>query len=109
MRSRQEVSIKSNMNKIKFSKKSIVYFIIVLLILYILFFDSASFYKTLIIKNKLTTLQYDIEELEKENEHLKLENKKLENDKNILEKKARELGMQKEGEEIFIFKESEGL
>lgn len=97
------------MNKIKFSKKSIVYFIIVLLILYILFFDSASFYKTLIIKNKLTTLQYDIEELEKENEHLKLENKKLENDKNILEKKARELGMQKEGEEIFIFKESEGL
>jgi len=103
------VCIKTNMNKIKFSKKSIVYIIIVLLILYILFFDSASFYKTLIIKNKLTTLQHNIEELEKENGQLKLENKKLENDKNILEKKARELGMQKEGEEIFIFKESEGL
>lgn len=97
------------MNKIKFSKKSFVYIIIVLLILYILFFDSASFYKTLIIKNRLTTLQHDIEKLKKENGQLKLENKKLENDKNILEKKAREIGMQKEGEEIFIFKESEGL
>lgn len=97
------------MNKIKFSKKSFVYIIIALLILYILFFDSASFYKTIVIKNKLTNLQNDIEELKKENEQLKLENKKLENDKNILEKKARELGMQKEGEEIFIFKESEGL
>ena len=97
------------MNKIKFSKKSFVYIIIALLILYILFFDSASFYKTLIIKNNLTTLQHDIEKLKKENGQLKLENKKLESDKNILEKKARELGMQKEGEEIFIFKESEGL
>ena len=97
------------MNKIKFSKKSFVYIIIVLLILYILFFDNASFYKTLVIKNRLTTLQHDIEKLKKENGQLKLENKKLENDKNILEKKAREIGMQKEGVEIFIFKESEGL
>ena len=97
------------MNKIKFSKKSFVYIIIILLISYILFFDSASFYKTLNIKNKLALLQHDIEDLKKENEQLKFENKKLENDKSVWEKKARELGMQKEGEEIFIFKESDGL
>jgi len=97
------------MNKIKFSKKSIVYIIIIMLILYIFFIDSASFYKTFMIKHKLITLQQDIEELKTENEQLKAENEKLENDKSIWEKKARELGMQKEGEEIFIFKESEGL
>ena len=97
------------MNKIKFSKKSVVYIIIVLLILYILFFDSASFYRTYKIKHKLKTLQHDIEDLKKENEQLKLENMKLMDDTNIWEKKARELGMQKVGEEIFIFKESEGL
>ncbi len=97
------------MNKTKFSKKSIIYIIIVFLILYIFFFDSASIYKTYTIKHKLVTLQQDIEELKKENEQLKLQNKNLENDKNTWEKKARELGMQKEGEEIFIFKESEDL
>jgi cell division protein FtsB len=95
--------------KIKYSKKSFVYIIIVLLILYILVFDSASFYKTDKIKHKLKTLQHDIEDLEKENEQLKLENIKLENDKSILEDKARGLGMQKEGEEIFLFKESEDI
>ena len=103
------MNIKLNMNKIKFSKKSIVYIIIILLIIYILFIDSASFYKTFIMKHKLETLQQDIEELKKENEQLKVENGKLENDRSTWEKKARELGMQKEGEEIFIFKESEGL
>lgn len=97
------------MNRIKFPKKSFVYIIIILLIFYILFFDSASFYKTYSVKKKLTTLQIDIENLEKENEQLKFENKKLEDDKNIWEMKARELGMQKEGEDIYIFKESEDL
>ena len=57
------------MNKIKFSKKSFVYVIIILLILYILFFDSASFYKTLNIKNKFTLIDRiitkDIKEAEK--------------------------------------------
>ena len=97
------------MDKFKFSKKSFVYIIMILLILYIIFFDSASFYKTDRIKHKLVSLQHDIEELKKDNEQLKLENEKLENDKNIWEEKARELGMQKKGEEIYIFKESEGF
>jgi len=94
------------MNKLKFSKKSIVYLIILFLILYILFFDSASFYKTYTIKRKLETLEKDIKDIKVENEKLKQENEKLENDKEIWEKKARELGMQKEGEEIFLFKET---
>ena len=97
------------MNKVKFSKKSFVYIIIAFLVVYILFLDSASFYKTNKIKNKLITLQRDIDNLKQENEKLKQENIKLENDKNILEEKARGLGMQKGGEEIFLFKESEDL
>lgn len=97
------------MRKIKFSKKSFAYIFILILILYILFFDSASFYKTYRIKHKLKTLQQDIEILTKENERLKLENEKLENDKGMLEEKARDIGMQKNGEEIFRFKESDGF
>lgn len=96
------------MNKFKFKKKSIAYIIILFLLLYILFFDNASFYKTYKIKHKLTTLQKDIEDIKKENEKLKLENTKLENDKELWEKKAREIGMQKEGEEIFMFKGTDG-
>ncbi|MDP8267377.1 MAG: septum formation initiator family protein [Candidatus Tenebribacter davisii] len=97
------------MNKINFSKKSIVYILILFLILYILFFDSASFYNTYRLKHNMTTLEQNISELQKENEQLKIENEKLETDKDIWEKKARELGMQKEGEEIFRFKESDDL
>jgi len=97
------------MRKIKFSKKSFAYIFILILVLYILFFDSASFYKTYRIKHKLKTLQQDIEILTKENERLKLENEKLENDKGTLEEKARDIGMQKDGEEIFRFKESDGF
>ena len=97
------------MVKLKFSKKSFIYIIIAFLVIYILFIDSASFYKTFKMKNKLITLEKDIENLKKANDGLKLENTKLENDKDIWEKKAREIGMQKEGEEIFIFKESNGL
>jgi len=95
--------------KIKYSKKSIVYIVMALLILYILFFDSSSFYNTYRVKDKMLTLQQDIQKLKIENEQLKLENEKLENDKSIIEREARGLGMQKEGEEIFIFKESNDL
>ncbi|MCF7858771.1 MAG: septum formation initiator family protein [Candidatus Cloacimonetes bacterium] len=97
------------MNKLKFSKKSFVYVIILILVLYILFFDSASFYQTYKIKHKLASLQKDIDTLLQENERLKVENQKLEKDKATWEKKAREIGMKKEGEEIFIFKESDDL
>ena len=101
--------MKLSMVKIKYSKKSIVYILMVLLILYILFFDSASFYNTYRVKHRMLTLNQDIEKLKIENEQLKLENEKLENDKSILEKEARGLGMQKKREEIFLFKESEDL
>ena len=101
--------MKFNLLKIKYSKKSIVYIVMALLILYILFFDSASFYNTQKIKHKMLTLNQDIEKLKIENEQLKSENEKLESDKSILEEKARELGMQNEGEEIFLFKESEDI
>ena len=101
--------MKLSMVKIKYSKKSIVYIVIALLILYILFFDSASFYNTYKVKHRMLTLNQDIGKLKIENEQLKLENEKLENDKSIIEREARKLGMQKKGEDIFLFSESEDL
>ena len=43
----------------------------------------------------------------KENERLKKENDELRHNNKLLEQEARKLGMQKEGEEIFLFKEEQ--
>lgn len=85
-------------------KKLIYYFIIALLVLYILVFDDASFLQKHQARKKMHQLQEQIEALRLENERLQLENEKLQVDELTLEKKARELGMRKEGEEIFRFK-----
>ncbi len=61
------------------------------------------------MKKKLNELKINIENLETENQRLREENKKLEKDAKTWEKKARELGMQKQGEEIFLFKDEEEL
>ena len=83
-------------------KKSIYYIIIAILLIYIFFFDNSSF-----IKKQHAELKANIDLLEQENLRLKEENNKLLNDAKTWEKKARELGMQKEGEEIFLFKNDE--
>lgn len=90
-------------------KKSIYYIIILILLIYIFFFDNSSFYRKFLIKKQLTELKADINLLEQENLRLKEENDKLLNDAKTWEKKARELGMQKEGEEIFLFKSDEDI
>ena len=90
-------------------KKSIYYIIIIILIIYIIFFDNSSFYRKFLIKNQLTELKANINLLEQENLRLKKENDKLLNNAKTWEKKARELGMQKEGEEIFLFKSDEDI
>ena len=90
-------------------KKSIYYIIIIILIIYILFFDNSSFYRKFLIKNQLTELKANINLLEQENLRLKQENDKLLNNAKTWEKKARELGMHKEGEEIFLFKSDEDI
>ncbi len=85
-------------------KKLIYYFIILALIIYIVFIDSASFLRRYKTRQKLESVIADVESLRKENDRLRQENENLENDKKIWEKKARELGMQKKGDEVFIFK-----
>ena len=89
------------------NKKYVFIAIIFLLIVYILFFDSASFYKKHEFKKQLQAVKADIEALEGENQRLREENEKLAKDMKTWEKKARELGMQKENEEIFLFKEDD--
>ena len=92
------------MNKIR--KKKIVFFIIIFFILiYILFLDSSSFYKKHVAKRKYLALKSNIDKIDEINKKLHIENDELENDPKVWEKKAREFGMQKEGEEIFLFKE----
>ncbi len=88
-------------------KKSIYYIIIAILLIYIFFFDNSSFFRKFLIKKQHAELKANIDLLEQENLRLKEENNKLLNDAKTWEKKARELGMQKEGEEIFLFKNDE--
>lgn len=56
------------------------------------------------LKREISQIQEDIKRLQKENESLRIEIEKLENDPFTIEKKAREkLGMIKEGEFKFRF------
>ncbi|MDO9577985.1 MAG: septum formation initiator family protein [Candidatus Cloacimonadales bacterium] len=90
----------------KLKKKDIIFYsIIFLLIIYIAFIDSASYYRRYRTKQKLEIVKADLETMIQENQRLQEENKKLEHDRSIWEKKARELGMQKNGDEVFMFKE----
>jgi cell division protein FtsB len=91
----------------KLNKRSIFYFILAALIIYILFLDNSSFLAKVKHSLRVKKLEGEIENLSQENEHLKSENEALKNDKDVIEEKARELGMQKENEEVFIFKEDD--
>lgn len=92
----------------KLKKKDIFFYgIIILLLIYITFIDSASYYRRYRTKQKLETVKADLQTLQKENQRLLEENEKLEHDMSIWEKKARELGMQKNGDEVFMFKEND--
>ncbi len=92
----------------RFRKKNLVFYgIITLLLLYILFFDSNSYLRLYKTKQKLAEAQQNLTELMKENDRLRAENEQLENNRQIWEMKARELGMQKDGDEVYIFKKGE--
>ena len=86
-------------------KKSWVFLVIIsALMIYIFFVDSSSFLQRWLVKRENAALKEEIIALEEENERLRKENKTLETDKKSWEQKAREFGMQKKGEEIFLFK-----
>ena len=80
-------------------------FVVIFLIIYVLFLDSASLYKRFQIKRKLAKKEAEMEFFEKENERLAKENNDLETNTRSWESKARDLGMQKEAEEIYRFKQ----
>ena len=91
----------------KFNKRSIFYIILAVLIIYILFLDNSSFLQRFKYHLRVRKLEKDMENLQTENEQLTEENEALKNDPDVIEEKARELGMQKENEEVFIFKEED--
>ena len=72
-----------------------------------LFIDSSSFLQRFKMKLKNKNMQADVEAISKENERLRKESEDLKTNPKVWEKKARELGMQKEDEEIYIFKEKD--
>ncbi|MCF7794504.1 MAG: septum formation initiator family protein [Candidatus Cloacimonetes bacterium] len=92
----------------KIRKKDIIFYgIIIVLLLYIFVFDSYSYYRRFDTKRKLANVQKELEDLLEDNDRLREENERLANDKQIWEKKARELGMQKKGDEVYLFSEEE--
>jgi len=92
------------MNKIQ-NKKIFFFIIIFAILIYILFFSSSSFYKKYVAKRKYLALKSKIEKIDEINKNLQIENEELENNPEVWEKKARAFGMQKESEEIYLFKE----
>lgn len=89
----------------KLKKKNIFYFgIIIIILLYVFVFDDYSLLQRFSTIKELNELEQNLNDLLKENERLREENEKLIHDKNIWEKKARELGMQKNGDEVYHFK-----
>lgn len=86
-------------------RKLIYLLVVTLLISYIVFLDEASLYKRYQIKKKLKKKKAEMEFFQKENERLAKENNDLETNVRSWESKARDLGMQKDAEEIFRFKQ----
>lgn len=88
-------------------KKHIVFYVIVLfLLVYIAFIDSASFFHRFKVQKRYENLQSTLEKLELENKELEAENDRLKNDPGTWEKLAREAyGMRGQDEENYLFSE----
>ena len=92
----------------KFKRRGLIFYIIIfLLIAYILFIDDSSFFQRFKYRMDLKRLQSEIENLEKDNARLEKENEDLKKNPKTWEKHARDMGMQKDNEETFIFKEED--
>jgi len=83
-------------------------FIFIAIILWLLFFSENNFIKILKDKIKLEQRSQKIAELKENKKQLENEYKKLlDQDSTLMEKKAREIGMAKEGEVIIRISEDE--
>jgi len=92
--------------KKKNSIKNTIFFLIILVIsIYVLFLDSYSFFKKYQKRRTYNKLKAEIVTLKKINNNLKKDNIELKKNPKKWEKAARKLGMQKKGEEIYIFKD----
>ncbi|MBS3741433.1 MAG: septum formation initiator family protein [Candidatus Cloacimonetes bacterium] len=96
------------MRKKKAIRVKIFIFIFIAIILWLLFFTKNNFFKILKDKIKLEQRSQKIAELKENKKQLEKEYKKLlDQDSTIMEKKAREIGMAKEGEVIIRISEDE--
>ncbi len=88
-------------------KKHILFYVVVLfLLVYIAFIDSASFFHRYKVQKRYENLQVALEKLELENKSLEEENNRLKNDPGTWEKLAREAyGMRGQAEENYLFSE----
>jgi len=88
-------------------KKHILFYVVVLfLLVYIAFIDSASFFHRYKVQKRYEKLQVTLEKLELENKSLEEENNRLKNDPGTWEKLAREAyGMRGQDEENYLFTE----
>lgn len=101
---RNKIKKKSDKRKMKFWIYGILLF---LFVIYVFFLDSSGFLQRWKMAKINKQLKEDIINWEKENKRLAEENQALKEDEKKLEEKAREFGLQKKGEEVFIFKKQQ--
>ena len=73
------------------------------IILWITFFCEYSFWRKSQVSLQLKHVKENITALELENKQLENDNELLENDPKVWEREARNIGMQKKGEQVIIF------
>lgn len=96
------------MRKKKAVRVKIFIFIFIAIIIWVVFFSEYNFVKVLKNKVNLEQKTQKIAELEDKKKDLEKERKKLlDQDSTLMEKKAREIGMAKEGEIIIRISEDE--
>ncbi len=96
------------MRQKKAIKVKIFVFIFIAIIIWVLFFSKYSFLKVLKNKIQLEQKSQKITELEEKRRKLEIEKRKLKDqDPDVMEKKARKIGMAKEGEIIIRISDEE--
>ncbi|MCK4956024.1 MAG: septum formation initiator family protein [Candidatus Cloacimonetes bacterium] len=80
---------------------------IILILVWVVFFSEFSFVRKAKMAKKVRDYEKRIALAEQDNIRLQEENELLKNDPQTWEEEARKIGMQKDGEKIFIFREED--